>query len=145
MLRHARAFAIVLAAGFSITPLLAIDPDRDFSGKWVFDPASSNTRAISAPQDRFLTVVAQDAAVQCSSTLPDGSSVRWTYTLDGSETRYRVGEESRNSQVKWEGKALLVNTLVSSPQSYTISDRWTISRDRFVLTIERTTNQNGKE
>lgn len=136
---------IVLAAGMSITPLLAIDPDRDFSGKWVFDPAGSNTRAIPVPQERFLTVVAQVAAIQCSSTNPDGSLVRWTYTLDGSETRYRIGDESRNSLVKWEGKALLVNTNVSSPQSYTISDRWTISRDRFLLTIERTVNQNGKE
>jgi type IV secretion system protein VirB10 len=39
--------------------------------------------------------------------------------------------------VKWEGAALLVNTLVSGPEGYTIMDRWTLSRDRAQLNIQR--------
>src|SRR5581483_3974046 len=113
----------------SAIPLLAVDPDRDFSGKWIFDPNTSNTRPISAPVERLLTVVSDDVAVHCAITRPDGSTVHWKYLLDGSDTRYTIGDEKRNSEVKWEGRALLVSTIVTGPQSFTISDRWTISRD----------------
>jgi hypothetical protein len=141
MFRIARTVTIVLAAAACISPVLAIDPDRDFSGRWIFDSAGTNT----APQDRVLTIVEQDASIQCSSTRPDGSSRQWTYALDGSETRYRFGEERRNSQVKWEGGALLVNSIVSGPQSYTLMDRWTLSRDHAVLTINRQTVQGSSQ
>jgi len=144
MFRFMRALTILsIAASFS--PSWAISPDRDFSGKWVFDGAASNTRAIPAPQDRFLTIISQDKSIQCSSTRHDGATLQWSYALDGAETRYAFGEEKRSSQVKWEGKALLVNTIISGPQSYTVMDRWTISVDRFVLTMERTVNQGGSE
>jgi type IV secretion system protein VirB10 len=63
--------------------------------------------------------------------------VAWTYRLDGEDSKYRVGGEFRNSAVKWEGAALLINTLVSGPQSYTIMDRWTLSPDRNQLQIHR--------
>ncbi len=145
MLRFARTAAIVFAAAAGTIPLLAIDLDRDFSGRWIFDSAGSNTRNIAAPQDRFLTVVRQDNTFQCSSARPDGAPMHWTYALDGSETRYRVGEESRSSQVKWEGSALLVNTIVTGPRNYTIMDRWTLSPDRSVLTIGRQTIQGSNE
>ncbi len=145
MFRFARAATIALAAALLIGPLLAIDPDRDFSGKWIFDATGSNTRAISPPQERLLTVAVQDTAIQCSSTRPDGTPVQWTFALDGSDTRYRIGEEKRNSEVKWEGNALLVNTIVSGPASDSILDRWSLSRDHAVLTIERQTHQGGSE
>jgi hypothetical protein len=40
--------------------------------------------------------------------------------------------------LKWEGNALLVNTLVSSrDRSYTVMDRWKMSKDGRTLTIRR--------
>jgi hypothetical protein len=140
-----RTTIILLAALASSNPLLAIDADRDFSGKWFFDAGGSNTRAISPPQERFLTIVAQDNAIQCSTTAPDGTPVQWTFSPDGSDTRYRIGTEKRNSKVKWEGNALLVNTIVTGSQDYSVLDRWYLSRDRSVLTIERQTQQGGSE
>src|ERR1700680_3931245 len=113
-----RTVTIVLAALAFINPILAIEPDRDFSGKWIFDPSGSDTRAIAVPQDRFLTIVEQDAAIQCTSTRADGAAIEWTYDLNGSATRSVAGEESRNSKVKWEGNALLINTIVSGPKNY---------------------------
>lgn len=40
--------------------------------------------------------------------------------------------------VKWEGDALLVNSIVNrADRSYTVMDRWKLSRDGNILKIER--------
>ena len=54
-----------------------------------------------------------------------------------SET-HRVGEARFNTATKWEGAALLVSTLVSGPQSYSVMEYWKRSRDGAKLTITRT-------
>ncbi len=145
MFRLARAATIVLTVAAFIGPLQAMEPDKDFSGKWIFDAAGSNTRSIAAPPGHLLTVTENDATVQCSSTRSDGLQLQWRYSLDGSDTRNRLGEESHSSKVKWEGNALLINTIVSGPQSYSILDRWTLSRDRDMLIIEREMHQGSSE
>jgi hypothetical protein len=145
MLRLARTVTIALTAAAIIGPILAIEPDRDFSGKWIFDPSGSNTRAISAPPGQFLTIAEDDAGIQCSATRPDGGSLHWTYAFNGADTSNRLGEESQSSKVKWEGSALLINTIASGPQDYSFLDRWTLSRDRNMLIIERQTMRNGTE
>ena len=72
-------------------------------------------------------------AVHCAA-----GAVRWSFTLDGAETRARVGQRSFNTVAKWEGSALLINTIVNGPgANYTQMDRWTISRDGRVLTVSR--------
>src|SRR5580700_9986117 len=119
-------------AGFR--PLAAIEPERDFSGRWILDPVTSNTQALPEPLERTLTVAQQDASIQCSSSF-NGSTVAWSYSLNRQETQYSVGDEGRSSLVKWEGRALLVNTLVSGRQDYAVMDRWELSRDRSRLTI----------
>jgi type IV secretion system protein VirB10 len=130
MRRSLRLTALFTVLGLTIS-LRAADPDRDFSGKWVLDPAASSTRSLE-PVETSLTISQGDAGILCST-----GSAQWSYALDGSETRKRIGEESRNSVAKWEGVALLINTLVSGPQDYTVMDRWMLSRDHTSLTITR--------
>jgi type IV secretion system protein VirB10 len=122
--------ALLIAFALTIS-LHAADPDRDFSGKWVLDPTASSTRALE-PTETSLTIAQSEVGILCST-----GPAQWSYALDGSETRKRIGEESRNSIVKWEGAALLINTLVSGTQDYTVMDRWQLSRDRNTLTITR--------
>jgi type IV secretion system protein VirB10 len=128
-----------------IAPLAAIEPERDFSGKWTLDARGGNHRALPVPPEETLTVAQQDVAVRCEARSTDGSTLRWSYLLDGTETRSRSGAETRNSVAKWEGAALLINTLVSGPDNYTVMDRWTLSRDRAVLTITRQVVLRGGE
>jgi hypothetical protein len=130
------AAAALVALGLSAL-LCAIQPERDFSGSWVLDAGSGNQRALPEPPDQRLTVAQQEVAVRCSAPAADGSSVQWSYLLDGTETRSRIGPQTRSSVAKWEGAALLINTLVSGPRNYTVMDRWKLSRDRSVLTITR--------
>src|SRR5689334_7486309 len=93
-----------------ITPLVAVDADRDFSGKWIFDPGSSNVRDLPTSAHEVLEITQGERAVNCAS-----ASSRWTYNLDGKESKYKIGDSSMNSMAKWEGAALLINTLVSGP------------------------------
>jgi type IV secretion system protein VirB10 len=130
---------------FVFSPGLALDADRDFTGRWSFDATGSDTRSINAPRDRLLVVDAKDGLIRCSVPRADGTAAEWTYRLDGSETRYRIGEENRSSETKWEGRALLVNTNVSEPASYTISERWSLSREHDVLIVNRVENHGGRE
>ncbi|HEY4364849.1 MAG TPA: hypothetical protein VGN17_28035 [Bryobacteraceae bacterium] len=119
--------------------LLAADPDRDFAGKWVLDSATSKTASLGKVETS-LDVSQSDAGILYSA-----GSVSGSYALDGSETRRRVGDETRSSATKWEGSALLINTLVSGPQSYTVMDRWKLSASHDTLTITRHIVRVGSE
>jgi len=130
MFRLVRTASLVWAF---IICLQASDPDRDFSGKWILDARTT------------LSCVQQESVLKCSSTQAEGAPVEWSYDLNGASTRYRFGDEDRNSKVKWEGSALLINTIVSGPRDYSMLDRWTLSSDHLTLTISRQTVQNGSE
>jgi hypothetical protein len=118
------ASVILWLAGGIARPLAA-----DFSGQWTLDAAGSSAGNLDAPADLAFTIVQQEAAIH--------SSTNATYALNGSETKYRIGKATCSSAVKWEGPALLINTLVSGPSDYTVMDRWTLSPDHTTLTITR--------
>jgi hypothetical protein len=131
MMRWSVVARLLLVASLITIAGHATDEDRDFSGKWVLDAAASRLNSLGLIETS-LSVSQSDVGILCTAG-PD----RWSYALDGSETRKRIGDESRNSIVKWEGAALLVNTLVSGREEYTVMDRWELSRDRNTLTITR--------
>jgi len=111
--------------------LRAADPSRDFSGKWLLDTAASDTASLGQVE-ATLTVTQGGGGILCST-----GTAQWSYSLDGSETRKQLGDESRTSVTKWEGAALLVNTQVTGTRHYTVMDRWEISRSHNTLTISR--------
>jgi hypothetical protein len=136
MLQSARLTGTFLIALVSLTPAFAADSDHDFSGKWVLNADHSDMHALSGDIYPSLTID-QQSTIHCTATKSAGGTVEWTYRLDGEDSKYKMGEESMNSAVKWEGAALLINTLVNGGLSYTIMDRWTLSRDRTQLNIQR--------
>ena len=141
-LRLMRRTSLTIAAFGALSLSLsfgAVDPDRDFSGKWVLDLAASDIRALGQVESSL--TVTESATAMLISTGPLG----WSYALDGSETKALVGDESWSTIVKWEGAALLVNTLVSGPRNYTVMDRWVLSRDHGTLTITRQVERTGSE
>jgi len=128
------AAILILASGAC---LFAVDPDRDFGGKWILDKNASGRSLLPAAPGERLTVTQDELALRCASPAQEGSLSQWSYLLDGTETRSRFDDETRNSVAKWEGSALLISTLVSGPRQYTLMDRWQLSRDRSTLTITR--------
>jgi len=113
--------------------LLAGVDDREFSGNWILDEEQSNLRGLPDSPGARLTVRQEGSSFRCS----DGSSA-WSFRADGSESTYKIKDSNMSSEAKWEGPALLINTLVSGAQNYVAEDRWELSRNKSVLTIART-------
>ncbi len=122
----------VLCAAFALLgPLWAEAPDKDFTGTWLLDRAASNFHQLAAPDDTL--VIRQDeTGIDCLA-----GRAKWVIPLDRNERTYPVGGETWNSAAKWEGSALLINTLARGMRDYTIMDRWRLSRDLQSLTINR--------
>src|SRR5450756_462570 len=129
MSRHGSFAVLPLLTFLLAAPVSAADPDRDFSGKWALDAGSSRLQGLDMTVEPAIAIVQQEAAIHCSTNA--------SYALDGSETKYRIGDTIRSSAVKWEGSALLINTLVSGSADYTVMDRWRLSLDHATLTITR--------
>ncbi len=70
----------------------------------------------------------------------------WEFDTGGKETVHKTPQSTAKSVVKWEGAALLINTIMSDKsKSYTQMDRWKLSRDGRTLTIRRqTVDLNGE-
>jgi len=84
---------------------------------------------------------AEQSAVSLTLTVPaqDGSASSYSvYPLDGRSVKYQKDGLDMNTAAKWEGAALLVNTIVSGPENYSITERWKKSNDGTMLTITRT-------
>jgi len=120
--------------------LLASGDDRDFSGNWTLDSQKSNFRGLPVNPGAVLTVTQQGSGFRCTE-----SGVTWSFRVDGSESNYKVKDSNLSSEAKWEGSALLINTLVSGPQNYVIEDRWQLSKNRSILTITRTIRRGTAE
>jgi len=120
--------------------LLTAAADRDFSGTWVLDQQHSKMGGLPIPPGPSLKVSRQGAVVHCTE-----SGVSWTFRTDGTESKYQIRDSAMSSAAKWEGSALLINTLVSGPRQYVIEDRWALSTDRKRLTITRTIRRGAAE
>jgi len=135
-----RVTAIVIVGFVVAVPprLSAADRDRDFSGAWVLDEKQSDVRSLPVAPGSLLTVTQEASAIRCVESDRTGKTgASWTYRIDSTATKYQVGAERMSSLTKWEGSALLINTLVTGPQNYAVMDRWRVSRDHNMLTIRR--------
>jgi type IV secretion system protein VirB10 len=126
----------LLCALLATCTFAAAQNDRDFSGRWVFQPEQSELRALPHPPDQLVTIDQQGPVVRWLG--PDAAGTVWTYNTDGTSTRRSEGGVSFSSQTKWEGSVLMINTIVSAPHdNYSITERWKLSRNLNTLTIER--------
>ena len=120
-----------------LSPAAAIDPDRDFSGLWFLDEQKSELASLPSAAPVQLSVSQEGATIHCTESDKDGKSAVWTYHTDSSVSKYQVENAHMSSQTKWEGAAFLINTIVTGPQNYAVTDRWKLSGDHHTLTIRR--------
>lgn len=140
-----RLFIAVLTATLAVQ-IGTAQSDPGFSGLWKLNAARSDVRNMPVPPDPFLKVEQSTTALTVhASFVEDGPFTSSTYPLDGTAQKRQVGSSSMNTVTKWEGAALLVNTLVSGPQNYTVMERWKRSADGNSLTIKRTIVRLGGE
>ena len=130
-----RLFATFLLAVLAMNA----QSDSGFSGVWRLDRGRSEIHNLPAPPDAFLKVEQSATALKLSASPGEnGTPTISTYPLDQRTEKRQVGNVTTSTVTKWEGAALLVNTLVSGPQNYTLMERWKRSRDGNTLTITRT-------
>jgi len=123
----------IVPAVLSLFVFVRLACGQDFSGTWKLESQHAEGGALPEAPAAALEIEQRGSAIQCAA-----GQVRWSFTTDGKEVRARIGRRSLNTVAKWEGSALLVNTIVNDPgRNYTQMDRWTISRDRKVLTVTR--------
>jgi hypothetical protein len=130
--------ALLTTAGWSF----AADPD--FSGIWTLDESRSELRRTTPQPWIRMQVEHKDVEVRCipvEQPHPDtkrASRVTLHFVTNGKETAHPIGDATGKSIAKWEGSALMINTVVNGPhRSYTQMDRWKMSLDDRMLTIRR--------
>lgn len=120
--------------------------DTSFSGLWKLNVDRSEIRSLPAPPDPFLKVEHKASVLEIGASDQEiGPVTSYAYPLDGNSAKRRVGDATANTVTKWEGAALLVNTLVSGPQNYSVMERWKRSADGSTLTIRRTVVRMSSE
>jgi type IV secretion system protein VirB10 len=132
---HFAAIAVAfLAAGTAIA-----QSDRDFSGSWKLDRSrSTNLSATYVDAQNSFRAEQSPASLTLTGDSENGGPASFSvYPLDGRSEKYQNGDLLNNTATKWEGAALLVNTIVSGPENFSIAERWTRSRDGNTLRIER--------
>lgn len=129
--------SIRVASGALLFALVAASA-QDFTGTWRLQSERPERGSLPEPPAAVLEVEHSAGRVRCTSTTSGGAPESFQFTIDGNETKTAAGAKSLKVIAKWEGAALLINTIVSGPAgSYTQMDRWTMSRDRATLTIAR--------
>src|SRR5712692_2266095 len=141
--RVARLMTVVSSLFVLLSSAAAIDPDRDFSGVWFLDEEKSELAGLPSAAPAQLSVNQEGATIRCTESDKDGKSAVWTYPIDSTVSKYKVGNARMSSQTKWEGAAFLVNTIVTGSQNYVVTDRWKLSRDHHALTIRRQIQRGG--
>ncbi len=107
-----------------------------FSGTWKLNSNKSDLRDM--PDRPAAVLRAEESAVVLKlsglTQASEAAAKAINYPLDGSSLKN--GDWS--VATKWEGTALLVSTLVSGPQNYSIMERWKVENGGSRLTINRT-------
>ena len=105
----------------------------DFSGEWKLNPARSEVGKLPSPPDMSLRID------QSAASLTVSAANTSLYPLDGRTETRKLNGLTLSTQTKWEGAALLSNTLVTGDgKNYTIMERWKRSPNGSTLTIRRT-------
>jgi hypothetical protein len=134
-----RRFPVVLAIlAVAALPLLA---KPNFSGDWKLNVSKSEFGEMPAPDSMTQKVAHDDPnlkiAVKQSSERGE-FEFEAGYTTDGKECTNQFGPGTMKSTLNYDGETLVIVTKGSfNDNEFTMTDKWTLSSDGKVLTINR--------
>ncbi len=119
--------------------IAAAGSDPDFRGNWNLNTERSNIQQPPCPPAHRITVKQHGEGTRYSLEVQDDEpSMLWHVSVDGHESRDRIADGTMSTMAKWEGAALLINSIVTGrSRSYTRMDRWQVSGNGETLTIHR--------
>jgi hypothetical protein len=113
----------------------------NFSGAWKVNTSKSDFGPMPAPQTASLKIGHEDPnlKVSVSQTSDRGEfSYDAAYTTDGKESTNTIRDNPIKSVVKWDGDTLTFDTKASfAGNEVTIKDKWMLSEDGKIITVER--------
>ncbi len=110
---------------------------QEFNGSWRLASERPESGTLPERPAEMLEILQKPNLVRCAARRGAAKPLVFSFTIDGKETKTRDGDRTLSVESKWEGSALLVNTIVNGISSYTQMDRWRVSRDGTQLTIRR--------
>ena len=113
----------------------------DFSGEWKLNVSKSEYAPLPAPNSRTDKITHADPSLKITTT-QSGQNGEYTtdlkYSTDGGETTNEVRGNPMKSTAKWDGDTLVITTKTSfGGNEVTLGDKWSLSQDGKVLTINR--------
>jgi hypothetical protein len=131
----------ILVASFLVSAALAGAATPNMSGDWKLNVSKSDLGQMPAPSSMTQKVTHEDpklkVAVKQSGDMGD-FDFEATYTTDGKECTNTIRDNEAKSVVKWDGDALLFDTKAKfGDNDFNMKDKWTLSADGKVLTVER--------
>jgi hypothetical protein len=131
----------ILAASLLISAGFAAAATPNLTGDWKLNISKSEMGEMPPPSSMTQKVTHQDpklkVAVKQSSDMGD-FEFEASYTTDGKESVNTIRDNESKSVVKWDGDALLFDTNGKfGDNDFNMKDKWTLSADGKVLTIER--------
>jgi hypothetical protein len=126
---------------------VSIIAETNFSGTWKMNIQESDpgcpcrTGTLMAPEEAVQTIKQKDSVILLS-LIQHGSSgelrAEMTYMTDGSRCTNELEDCRLVSEARWDGSDLIVKShMETSPDIPDWQDRWTLSGDGQILTIER--------
>lgn len=131
----------ILSTSILILAALAGAATPNLTGDWKLNASKSDFGQMPAPSSMTQKVTHEDPklniAVKQSSDMGD-FEFQASYTTDGKESVNTFMNNEAKSIVKWEGEALLFSTNAKfGDNDFNMKDKWTLSAEGKVLTIER--------
>lgn len=113
----------------------------NFSGEWKLNASKSEFGPMPAPTSRVDKITHADPDLKISSTAagPQGEmTLDLKYTTDGKEVTNEIRGNPTKSTAAWDGDALVITTKLSMQgNDITLADKWTLSEDGKILTVNR--------
>jgi hypothetical protein len=113
----------------------------NFTGDWKLNVSKSEFGPLPAPNSRTDKIKHDDPALKITTTQSGQNgdvTFDLSYTTDGKESTNEIRGNPMKSTSKWDGDTLLIETKASfGGNDITLADKWTVSADGKVLTINR--------
>lgn len=132
--------AFVALSVFFLAAIAAI-AKPNFTGDWKLNTTKSDFGQMPPPNSMTEKIAHEDPNLHVQAkTSSDMGDMEFDlkFTTDGKECSNTVMDNPSKSIVKWDGDALLFDTKGKfGDNDFTMKDKWTLSDDGKVLTLER--------
>jgi hypothetical protein len=131
-----RRILIVLALAAAVA---AAKPN--LTGEWKLNVPKSDLGQMPAPNSMVQKIAHEDPKLKVAVAVSgDMGEMAWesNYTTDGKESINKIRDNESKSVAKWEGDTLTIETKGKfGDNDFTMNDKWTVSEDGKVLTVNR--------